>query len=87
MKERYLRRDTLLRIQQLPMDIVDLDLLNEKSEAEINIVDMSVSKKKSLQSKELPLTQETLLGIFYKYHYYKPMNTSVEKSKGKKKRT
>lgn len=71
MENRYWK-DTLLRIQQLPMDIVNIDLLDQESMVEIDEVNMSESKK------DCPLTLETLLGIFYKCHYNKPIITARE---------
>lgn len=67
-------RETLLRIQRLSMDTVDVDLLNKKPEVEINEVGISESRE------ECPLTLDTLLGIFYKNHSHKPI-IAAKKSK------
>lgn len=53
-----------------------IDLFDEKSEIELNTIDMSGSDEKHFEvttfvRNEQLLTQETLLGIFYKF--YKPM--------------
>jgi hypothetical protein len=47
---------------------------NENSEIELNVINISKSSGNSFQvvKKDFPLTIETLLSIFYKYHCSKP---------------
>lgn len=70
----------LPRIQPLLTHKNYLNTLNEKSEIELKVIDMSASEEKNsrIVQNELLLTPEILLSIFYKYYYNEPITTMEE---------
>lgn len=74
--------NALMKLQPLPTtDNIYENSSIEKSETELNVINISRSSENSFQmvQNEVPLTPETLLSIFYKYHCYKP--TIIEEFK------
>lgn len=68
-EDRSFNTNALLKLQPLPTtDNIEM------SEVELNVINISKSSENSFQmvQNEMSLTPETLLSIFYKYHYYKP---------------
>lgn len=80
MERRMSSINQLLKLQPLPA----IDFWDEKSEMELNAVDMSEAIKKESKKirDQMPFTPESFLGIFYKYHYYtnKPSSSITEES-------
>ncbi|VVC35641.1 Hypothetical protein CINCED_3A016685 [Cinara cedri] len=77
-RQRFINLNALPRLPQLLTDNGrnNDDWTDEKSEIELKTVNIATWQKErnaQLALNELqPLTPEMLLGIFYKYHYYKP---------------
>lgn len=80
MEKRISSINQLLKLQPLPV----IDFWDEKSEIELNAVDMSEAIKKASQKirDQMPFTPESFLGIFYKHQNftYKPTSNVVEES-------
>lgn len=75
MENRNFSFNALPKLQQLPTtDNIYKNSSIENSEIELNIINISKSSENSFQvvQNDVPLTIETLLSIFYKYHCYKP---------------